>query len=80
MTGNRVTEVAIAVSGISMLPTPIDWRNWTGMISSDSIPTATVSPLRTTARPAWALAATIASSEASPASRSSRQRVTISSE
>ena len=42
--------------------------------------TATVTPLKTTARPAVAIASRTASSLSAPCERSSRQRITISSE
>jgi hypothetical protein len=47
---------------------------------SASSPTATVVPLKTTARPAVAIARSIASSLEPPFARSSRQRTTTSSE
>jgi len=52
----------------------------TGSTIIDSSPMATVSPENTTARPAWLIATTIASWLSRPAARSSRHRLTTSSE
>ena len=60
VTGSSVVAAMIATTGISIEPTPMLRRNGTGRTSSDSSPTATVTPLRTTAWPAVALEARIA--------------------
>ena len=52
----------------------------TGRTIIDSSPMATVSPENTTARPAWAIASATASVLSRPAARSSRHRLTTSSE
>ena len=46
----------------------------------DSSPMATVSPENTTARPAWFIASSTAAWLSRPAARSSRHRLTTSSE
>ena len=59
-------------SGIRKPPTPIDTMKGSGMKSSSARPIATVTPEKTTARPAVAIVRTIASSFESPRSSSSR--------
>ena len=63
-----------------MPPKPIERMNGTGTTTSASRPMPTVVPLNTIARPLVAIAASIASSPSSPFERSSRQRITSSSE
>ena len=52
----------------------------TGRTTIDSSPMATVRPENTTARPAWFIASVTAAALSRPAARSSRQRLTTSSE
>ena len=66
--------------GISMPPTPTLRRNGSGSATSAQRPMATVVPLKTTAWPAVSIARCTAAALSRPAARSSRQRVTISSE
>ena len=73
-------EAAIATSGMSIVPTPMLRRKGTGSRMSDSRPIATVAPLSSTALPARSAAAPIAASLLRPRPRSSRHRMTTSSE
>ena len=57
---------------------PQERRKGTGRATAARRPIATVVPLKRTARPAVAIVVSIACSLGAPASRSSRQRVTIS--
>jgi hypothetical protein len=79
-TGSRVRVTSVETSGISMLPKPTLRRNRTGTTARTARLTATVAALKTTARPALASARWTAASRSWPAARSSRQRVTTSSE
>ncbi len=78
--GSSVVATPTETSGMSMPPTPIERRNGTGMTTSATRPMATVSPLNTTARPAVTMAFSTAWWLVIPLVRSSRQRVTMSSE
>jgi hypothetical protein len=78
--GVRLSVAATLASGISAPPMPTLRMNGTGNASSASRPIPTVTPLNTTERPAVAIAATTASWLSRPACRSSRHRVTTSSE
>jgi hypothetical protein len=80
MTGSSVIVTAPLTSGISIPPKPTLRRNGTGSATSASRLIATVVPLKTTACPAVSIARCTAASFANPAARSSRQRVTTSSE
>jgi hypothetical protein len=79
-TGSSVTATSTLTSGISMPPKPTLRRNGTGSSTSATSPMATVTPLKTTARPALAMARWVASAAGWPWASSSRQRVTSSSE
>jgi hypothetical protein len=79
-TGSSVIATSTDTSGISMPPYPIDCRNGSGRAIRASSPIATVTPLKTTARPAVAIARRTGSSPCAPWARSSRQRETTSSE
>ena len=70
--GWRVTAARIESSGIRKPPTPIETMNGSGMKRSSDNPIATVTPEKTTARPAVAIVRTTASSFGSPRSSSSR--------
>jgi hypothetical protein len=61
-----VTAARIDTSGIRKPPMPIETMNGTGMKRRSARPIATVSPEKTTARPAVAIVRTTASSTASP--------------
>ena len=78
--GTKVTDVATLSSGISSPPKPMLRRNGSGTSTSAASDTATVTPLSTTLRPAVVIARRTASSLSRPPARSSRQRVTTSSE
>ncbi len=78
--GSSVTEVATLSSGMSSPPSPMLRRNGNGTKTSAASDTATVTPLNTTDRPAVAIAVRTAASLSAPFARSSRQRMTISSE
>ncbi len=78
--GVRVRVVSTLASGISAPPIPMLRMKGTGSTTSASRPMATVTPLKITALPAVSMATTTASWLSRPWSRSSRQRVTSSSE
>jgi hypothetical protein len=78
--GRSVSETATETSGINIPPTPMLRIAGTGSTISATRPIPTVTPESSTARPAVATAATTASWFVRPLARSSRQRVTISSE
>ncbi len=78
--GVSVSVAATLASGISAPPIPTLRMNGTGSTSSETSPIPTVSPLISTARPAVWIATTTASWLSRPWSRSSRHRVTTSSE
>ncbi len=80
MAGVRLSVVATLASGISAPPIPTLRMNGTGSTTSEIRPIATVTPLNTTARPAVSIATTTASWLSRPCARSSRHRVTNSSE
>ncbi len=78
--GVRVSVVSTLVSGMSAPPMPMLRMNGTGSTISASRPIATVTPLNTIALPAVCIATTTASWFSRPWSRSSRHRLTNSSE
>jgi hypothetical protein len=80
MTGSKVTATRTETSGTSTPPMPTLRSIGTGSTIMDSSPIATVRPENTTARPAWFIASVTASALARPAARSSRHRLTTSSE
>ena len=80
ITGSSVTATSTETSGTSTPPYPTLRSMGTGKTIMDSSPIATVSPENTTARPACSIASVTASSLARPAARSSRHRLTTSSE
>ena len=71
---------ATLTTGTIIPPSPMLRSAGTGSTISDSRPTATVTPLKTTLRPAVAIARLTACPASCPAASSSRQRVTSSSE
>ena len=75
-----MTAVATLSSGMSSPPKPMLRRNGSGTSTRAARDTATVKPLKTTLRPAVAIARRTASSLSSPPARSSRHRVTTSRE
>ena len=74
-TAQGCSDIHLAVGVPPMLR-----MNGTGMTTSASRPMATVAPDATTARPAVFMVRTMASSPSYPCARSSRHRVTMSSE
>ena len=80
ITGSSVIATSTETSGTSTPPYPTLRRNGTGSTIIDSSPIATVSPEKITARPACSMATATASAFGRPAERSSRQRLTTSSE
>ena len=80
MTGSRVRATATETSGISTPPIPALRRNGTGNDDQREQADPTVSPENSTARPAELIAAWTACSLSCPWARSSRHRVTTSSE
>ena len=78
--GTSVSEMATLNSGISRPPSPMLRRKGIGTSTSAARDTATVTPLKTTDRPAVAIATRTASSLSAPRARSSRHRVTTRSE
>ena len=78
-TGSRVSATATLTSGMSIPPYPTLRRKGSGRATSARRPIATVVPLKTTARPAVAIARATASSPWRPCARSSRHRTTTSS-
>ena len=80
MTGSSVIATTTDTSGTSTPAKPTLRSIGTGSTISDSSPMPTVSPENTTDRPACAIAAATAASLSRPAARSSRHRVTTSSE
>ena len=79
-TGRNVVATATDTSGTSTPPMPTLRSIGTGSTIMDSSPMATVSPENTTARPAWFIARSTAVWLSRPAARSSRHRLTTSSE
>ena len=75
-----MTATSTETSGTSTPPYPTLRSMGTGSTIMDSSPIATVSPENTTARPACSIAMATASALACPAARSSRHRLTTSSE
>ncbi len=75
-----MSATPVEMSGIIIPAYPIERNPGTGNTTSAIRPIATVRPESTTARPAVAIAITTASWFSCPCARSSRQRVTISSE
>jgi len=78
--GSSVSTTETEITGISAPPIPVLRRNGTGRTTSESRPTATVSPETKTDRPAVSIAARTASSFSRPWARSSRHLVTNSNE
>jgi hypothetical protein len=77
---SNVSAASTLITGISRPVKPTLRRNGTGRAISAARLTATVTPEKNTARPADAIARSTASAGDAPSPRSSRQRVTISSE
>ena len=75
-----MSEIATLNRGISSPPSPMLRRKGIGTTTSAARDTATVTPLKTTERPAVAMAVATASSLLTPLALSSRHRVTTSSE
>ncbi len=71
---------AVLTSGMSMPPMPMLRSSGTGITSRAHRLMATVPALATTACPAYSIATTTASWLSRPCARSSRQRLTTSSE
>ena len=80
ITGSSVVATSTETSGTSTPPYPTLRSIGTGSTIIDSSPIATVSPENTTARPACCIATATASAFSRPAERSSRHRLTTSSE
>src|SRR6185437_2339540 len=80
ITGSSVTATSTDTSGTSTPPYPTLRSIGTGSTIIDTSPIATVSPENTTARPACSIATVTASAFERPAERSSRHRLTTSSE
>jgi hypothetical protein len=78
--GVNVSVTSTLASGISAPPMPMLRMNGTGNTINASRPIATVTPLNTIACPAVCIATTTASWFSRPWSRSSRHRLTNSSE
>jgi hypothetical protein len=78
--GSSVSTTMIEMSGISIPPIPVLRSPGTGSTTRDTRPIATVSPERSTARPAVSTARITAEALSRPRARSSRQRVTSSNE
>jgi hypothetical protein len=78
--GVRVIVASVLMSGMRMPPTPIERRKGTLSAVSDNRPIATAAPEKTTEWPACSTAIITALWLSRPWSRSSRQRVTTSSE
>ena len=80
MAGSSVAVTSTETSGMSMPPRPMLRSPGTGSTTRASRPTPTVSPEKTTALPAVFIAAITAELLSRPCARSSRHRVTTSSE
>ena len=80
MTGSRVVETATLSRGMSIPARPMLRRNGTDVSASAARLTVTVMPENRTERPAVADAASTAARLSWPSARSSRHRVTMSSE
>ncbi len=80
MAGSNVVITATEISGMSMPPSPMLRSPGTGSTTRATRPMPTVSPENTTARPAVFIAAITAEVLSCPRARSSRHRVTTSSE
>ena len=78
--GSRVLTTTIDTRGMSIPPIPTLRSPGTGRTTRAASPMVTVIPDRTTARPAVSTAVTTASWLVAPRARSSRHRVTNSSE
>ena len=80
ITGRRVIATSTEMSGMRRPPYPMLRRKGTGSTTRARRPMATAMPLKITAAPACCMVWSTASSGSRPAARSSRQRITISSE
>ena len=63
-----------------IVPRAIDWKRVSGRMNSPATEIITARPLKKTARPAVALAVSMAAWRSRPARRSERKRVTMNSE
>ena len=77
--GSSVIEVIMVTSTVTATPIPMPVTQPIPMISSPRSDTTTVTPAKSTARPAVSIAATVASRGERPAWRPSRYRVTMNS-
>ena len=78
--GNRVSVDASATRTTRIAPMPMDWKNDAGTITSPTSAITTVTPLKSTVRPAVAPAFTAASRLFKPPLSSSLKRETTRSE
>ena len=80
MAGTKVRLPAIAAMITAIVPRAIEWKISLGSMNRPASEIITARPEKKTARPAVALAVSIAASLGRPARRSERNRVTMNSE